>query len=583
MQYAWTRKNAWEHAPGWLKRGLTPLLGRVPPAWLLGRRFRRHLRFVRDAHWWPRASTRMYQTVQLRRIRALATERSVFYRELFRQAGFQPEALRCPEDLAAAPLIDKETVRANLPAMCTTPPTRPWVDRIATAGTGGSPLAFYISADRSAVECAYLMASWERIGWTLGTPLVVLRGEVVPPVRRGTMRYSYDPMLRQVYPDGGSVEQAVGYHLFVLQLLLAAGIAARRTGADFPDTWWAVLERMGELLGTLCEGGPVPMLGDCDDGYVLDLGDGPRRAEPWLTVLAALLGRADGFGVDAAGWLEPAAWLLGATGAARTASRLAPADGRLAQRAFDRTGLYLFQCGRRGGDDRISVTFDCGDHGLAPLAAHAHADALGVTLRAFGRDVLVGPGTYDYFTWRPWRAYFRSTRAHNTLEIDGREQSVSGGPFLWTRHANAWCTTWSPEAGRVVGMHDGYTRLRDPVAHRRSVTLNAGRRTVIIRDEILAKGCHDAALRFHVAEDTEVVDAGDNCCDIRLRGSGEVTLNFDAALTVKVVRAAEDPIIGWVSRGYHRKAQAATIVASCRTRGTTSLITRIHAGSPEAS
>ena len=196
MGDAWSRKNAWEHAPHWLKRGLGPLLGRVPPAWLVGRRFRRHLRFVREAQWWSRDRARMYQTMQLRRICTLAAERSIFYRDLFRRAGFCPESLNCPEDLAKAPIIDKETVRANLPAMCTIPPMRPWVDRIATAGTGGRPLEFYIGADRSAVEFAYLLASWERIGWTLGTPLAVLRGEIVPPGREA-MRYGYDPMLRR--------------------------------------------------------------------------------------------------------------------------------------------------------------------------------------------------------------------------------------------------------------------------------------------------------------------------------------------------------------------------------------------------
>ncbi|NLF32893.1 MAG: heparinase [Planctomycetes bacterium] len=388
---------------------------------------------------------------------------------------------------------------------------------------------------------------------------------------------------RQILPDGGSAEQAVGYELFVLQLLLAAGIAARRTGADFPDAWWAVLERMGEFLGALCEGGPVPMMGDCDDGYVLDLGDGPRRPEPWLTVLAALLGRPDGFGVNALDWLEPSAWLLGATEAARTLSQIAIPDKVLTHQAFPRTGLYLLQCGRRDGDDRISVGFDCGSHGLGPLAAHGHADALGVTLRAFGRDVLVDPGTYDYFTWPAWREYFRSTRAHNTVEIDGRDQSVSGGPFLWTRQAGAWCTLWSPDEGRVVGEHDGYTRLRDPVVHRRSVTLDPEHRTVTLRDDVIARRFHDAALRFHVAEGAEILDAGDNRFEILLPGAGKVTLSLDPAMKVEVARAGEDPIAGWVSRGYHQKSPAATITARRRTGGMTSLITRLHVEPPEAS
>ena len=36
-----------------------------------------------------------------------------------------------------------------------------------------------------------------------------------------------------------------------------------------------------------------------------------------------------------------------------------------------------------------------------------------------------------------WRSYFRSTLAHNTIEVGGQDQSTSGGPFLWTRHARS--------------------------------------------------------------------------------------------------------------------------------------------------
>ncbi len=101
--------------------------------------------------------------------------------------------------------------------------------------------------------------------------------------------------------------------------------------------------------------------------------------------------------------------------------------------AFPDTGLYLLQAGAAASPDRLSVTLDAGPLGYGVLAAHGHADALAVTLRIGGHDVLVDPGTYDYFTHPEWRTYFRGTPAHNTVTIDDANQSEMLGPFLWGR------------------------------------------------------------------------------------------------------------------------------------------------------
>ena len=108
------------------------------------------------------------------------------------------------------------------------------------------------------------------------------------------------------------------------------------------------------------------------------------------------------------------------------------------------------------------MVFDCGELGFGSLAAHGHADALSVTVRAGGVDVLVDPGTYDYFTFPDWRRYFRSTRAHNTLGIDGVDQSaqlglVSVGPP--GRRPAASTGVRVREADPLPGEHDGYRVL----------------------------------------------------------------------------------------------------------------------------
>jgi hypothetical protein len=202
-------------------------------------------------------------------------------------------------------------------------------------------------------------------------------------------------------------------------------------------------------------------------------------------------------------------------------------------------------------------------------------------LRAFGADVLVDPGTYDYFSYPRWREYFRSTRAHNTAAIDGRDQSEMLGQFLWGARAEGRCICWEPgpAGGRVVGEHDGYARLRDPVHHRRTLRLDGGRRKLTILDEFAARDRHEIALYFHLSEHCDVTPLAAN----RYRGDvagGTVTLETDRKLTVELLRASEDPIAGWVSRGYHRKAPAVTLACRCPAEGPASLAHRIEIGLP---
>ena len=111
------------------------------------------------------------------------------------------------------------------------------------------------------------------------------------------------------------------------------------------------------------------------------------------------------------------------------------------------------------------------------IAAHGHADALAFTLSVGGREFLVDPGTYAYHTQGAWRSYFRGTAAHNTVRVDGRDQSQPGGNFMWLRKAPAGCNLWRTSVERDVfeGWHGGYAGLADPVMHRRRIALESAR------------------------------------------------------------------------------------------------------------
>ncbi len=374
--------------------------------------------------------------------------------------------------------------------------------------------------------------------------------------------------------DGGNREQAFGYHLFVLQFLLLARFVASRTGQTMPAEYDERLALAVDFAGALFEAGPAPLYGDADEGYVLDLGS--RGAEGLEIVAAgrALLGNTLR---ESERDLEPVRWLVPERVAAAPNLQESEPAAPLASRGFTDTGLYLLQWGRPGDTDSASVTFDCGELGFGTIAAHGHADALSITLRAFGRDVLVDPGTYDYFRYPAWRDYFRSTRAHNTIAVDDRDQSVMLGPFMWGQRAHSRCLEWTAEGSRarVVGEHDGYARLADPVLHRRAVEMDAKTRTFEVTDRLLMDRSHRIALFFHAAEDARVTRSGDRDFVLEVAG-GSVALRLDPQLTVRTFEGSESPIGGWVSRGYHRKTRSLTIVGTITARGPVVLRSRIH-------
>ena len=440
-----------------------------------------------------------------------------------------------------------------------------------------------------------------------------------------------DQIERQTHADGGNVEQAFGYHLFALEFFVLAGLAGRNRGDDFPPAYWQRVERMFDFLAAMVEGGErANWFGDSDDGYVLDLGGREQPATSWLGVGAVLFERPD-LAARCGECPEPIHWLLGPSGVERYTKlncRTAECDRqanaaalpvRLHSRAFPQSGYYLLQSGERSTvaladktpevpdeapDDRISVLFDCGPLGFGPLAAHGHADALSFTLSIAGQPVFVDPGTYDYFTYPAWRRYFRSTPAHNTIAIDDQDQSQLLGPFLWGQRAQTRCLSFEPtdQGGTVVGEHDGYTRLADPVVHRRAVTLTAPSEaeagSLLIVDELIAQQDHRAAFHLHLAPDCVVQALGDNG---GATGNGEATgrrfavtcsagqfeLQLDAALEVEVCRGSENPMeerlaieeqlaaAGWVSRGYHRKDPATTLIGRCSFSGPITLRTKM--------
>ncbi|MCD9880803.1 heparinase II/III family protein [Streptomyces guryensis] len=384
---------------------------------------------------------------------------------------------------------------------------------------------------------------------------------------------SLDRHLRgNTFLSGLNRELASEYHGLVLELGLAAVAEADAADVPVPATVRLVLLRMTDALAAVVDNRlRPPRQGDADDGHGLVLdGAGTDRWGSLLATGDAVFGRLDWWPtVTATDVRTPLlAALIRPHAKNGTGGAVSRPAGRPAH--FADAGLTILR-----GPEEIWCRCDGGPHGFLSIAAHAHADALSVEVRHDGVDVLADPGTYCYHGQPEWRQYFRSTLGHNTLQLDGADQSVSGGPFLWTRHARSRVLTADTSGAGVArwcAEHDGY----EGSVHRRRVELTAASRELRVVDEVRGPG-GAVRLAYHLGPEI-TADLVDNRAELTWTRDGEdrsATLDLPGQLTWQAHRGETDPPLGWYSGGFGRKEPATTLVGTGITDGTEGFTTAL--------
>jgi Heparinase II/III-like protein/Heparinase II/III N-terminus len=299
---------------------------------------------------------------------------------------------------------------------------------------------------------------------------------------------------RQVREDGLHFEQSVYYHVYALDFFLHASVLASRNGIAISHQCNRILERMLEALCVLGRSGPPPRLGDDDGGRLFDGQRNRWEHLPDPLATGAVMFRRGDFKSVAGGLREETLWLLGEAGAAEF-DRLPTVSPQPRSTALRSSGLYLMTGRERGRQ----LVIDAGPQG-ADTAGHGHADALSITANSRGCPVLIDPGTFEYVgSDLTERNRFRGTKSHNTLVVDGLDQSEPKGPFSWVRLPKVLAEGWinGETFDLFVGSHDGYTRLADPVVPRRFVfSLKSG--FWLVRDQVLGRGKHKLDLFWHL-------------------------------------------------------------------------------------
>ena len=354
--------------------------------------------------------------------------------------------------------------------------------------------------------------------------------------------------LANTWEDGLNRELATDYHRFVTELVTVAAVEAAACGRDLPPEVWERLAASFDAAAAILDAtGRPPRQGDADEGRALVV-DEPDQAS-WTGLL--------GWGASVVGrrpwWPEPrptvvATVLGGLVGGPRDVPGRAP----VRPRSFAGAGLTILSTEVERGPE-IWCRCDGGPLGFLSIAAHGHADALSVEVRHDGVEVLVDPGTYCYHGEPAWRSYFRSTRAHNTVEVDRTSQAREGGPFLWSsgvpvdhvveRDLDADVSTWA-------GRHRGYARHSGSPVHERTVELDKCARRLRIVDRVASGTGHEVRLHLHVGPEVAVALRGSRA-DLTWTGRDGVPRGAAVSLPTELAWSAHRgelaPILGWYS------------------------------------
>jgi len=381
--------------------------------------------------------------------------------------------------------------------------------------------------------------------------------------------------LEQTFADGVNREQAIWYHHAVTDMMLVSGLVARANQCDFGEDYWNRLEMMLEFVASIMDvGGNVPMIGDADEGVLVRFApDADLDVFRSLLATGAVLFRRPAMRAKAGEFDDKTRWLLG-DAAQTTFSSIDASKAFPVRRAFPEGGYFILGEGFETARE-VKLVADAGPLGYLAIAAHGHADALAFTLSVGGHPILVDPGTFSY-TAMPWRRYFRSTAAHNTVVVDDRDQSEYGGSFLWLQHANATLETFyaSGDDQTLSAHHDGYRRLADPVRHRRVWRYASGIAHLSITDELSCAAEHSVAIYWHFAPE----------CDVELKGrivvarrdGVRVELRCPEGLQPQLVRGRDRPPLGWYSSRFDAKSAATTAVFAGVIRADTTFTTALE-------
>lgn len=321
----------------------------------------------------------------------------------------------------------------------------------------------------------------------------------------------------QFLPDGGHSERSPMYHTHALADLLLA-----RAVLDPNPAWLAdATQRAIAFLHGVTHG----------DGCAAQFNDG-AAGEGLTPVTVQALAKKYYWGV--------------------------PTPARSA--AWPDSGLYRLTPGADAGLLVVKAGAAMLDH----QPGHAHSDLLSFEYSLGQQRIFVNAGTHGYAE-SPYLDFCRSTAAHNTVRINGRDQMEHWSTFRVARRVHGTVDRWEDVTPSLTA---GYETMHG-ARHQRSITWDARGWWRII-DTVSGPGKWSLESFLHLHPDCSVVPleaggAADGCSAYEVQGgAATVTVLVARAVNVDLVAGASEPCQGWYFPRFGEAVPAPVLVMKGR-------------------
>jgi hypothetical protein len=310
-------------------------------------------------------------------------------------------------------------------------------------------------------------------------------------------------ILTQFSEDGTNYEGSIPYQRFATESIVVTAILLERNGRKMPGECRDRLKQMVRFIDYYTKpNGLAPQVGDNDNGRILVLhdyaGQEYRDHRHILAVGAAWLGM-DGLLSDISGQSADAIWLLGTN----------PIESIGLKKPSLAAGLYNSNGYALAKTENSSLLLRCGIINLMSGGGHNHCDQLSFEFHDRGQDVIVDPGALIYSADSALRNRYRSTWAHNTLQLADLEQQEFSFLDLFAMRdlAAAKVDVWEIEETcvRYRGHHNAYSTAGWKVS--REVIYEGSEGAIYVCDSVQSLGPsqeQELCGRLHFAANIEL-------------------------------------------------------------------------------
>lgn len=317
----------------------------------------------------------------------------------------------------------------------------------------------------------------------------------------------YKEVREQVLPSGVHFEKSISYHRLMTELFAYSFFLLKRIDECVPiDVEYRIKSMFDFVAHYTKPNGLAPMISDNDDGRLLPFYKYDLRDHRYLLSLAALIHEPrykyykNECAIDN--------YFLYGNDCNKKYRQINSTVNVLLSSYHQDAGfailrsedIYLFVA--NGGLDKYENST------IKPLGTHTHADLLSFELAIGENDVFVDPGAYIYTANAKTNIEFRSTRKHNTIAIDGRNQYIldEKNVFVGRNFPSPQYLFIDKQNDYEIcrGKYQIMIEDNKKIEHQRTFYLYSNASLLKIEDRIKTTGNHELEMYFHLAPEMNI-------------------------------------------------------------------------------